>query len=77
MDFVVGLPRTQSGDDSYSVILYRLAKAAHFIPVKMTYTRPQLPKLYSSRIVCFHGVPMRIVPGIGTQFILKFWERSF
>jgi hypothetical protein len=28
-----------------------------------------------SRIVCLHGVPDRIVPNIGTQFISKFWER--
>jgi hypothetical protein len=41
----------------------RLAKVAHFVPVNMTYTRPQLEELYNSRVVCFHGVPMRIVLG--------------
>jgi hypothetical protein len=39
------------------------------------YSGPQLPELYSSRIVCFHGVPKRIVPDIGTQFISKLWKR--
>jgi hypothetical protein len=72
MDFVIGLPRTQSGDDFLWVILDRLTKVAHFISIKMTYIGPQLVELYSSRIVCFHGVPMRIVPSIGTQFILMF-----
>jgi hypothetical protein len=42
MDFVVGLPRTQSGYDSLSVIVDQLAKGAHFVPVKTTYIRPQL-----------------------------------
>jgi hypothetical protein len=27
------------------------------------------------RIVCFHGVPMRIVSDRETQFILMFWDR--
>jgi hypothetical protein len=52
----------------------RLAKVAHFRLVKTTYTRPQLAELYTPRIVCFHGVPMRIVSDRETQFILKFWE---
>jgi hypothetical protein len=41
----------------------------------MTYTRPQLVGLYSSRIAYFHGVPMRIVSDRETRVILKFWER--
>jgi hypothetical protein len=72
----VGLPKTQSRYDFLWVILDRLAKVAHFVPINMTNTRPQLAELYNSWIVCFHGVPMRIVPSIGTQFISKFWERS-
>jgi hypothetical protein len=63
-------------NNSLWVIVDQLAKVAHFVPINTTYTGPQLAELYNSRIVCFHGVPMRIVPGIGTQFILKFWERS-
>jgi hypothetical protein len=63
-------------NDSLWVIVDRLARVAHFVPVNMTYTGPQLAELYNSRIVYFHGVPMRIVSDIGTKFILKFWERS-
>jgi hypothetical protein len=47
MDFIVGLPRTQSGYDSIWVIVDRLTKVAHFIPVKTTYSRPQLAEGYS------------------------------
>jgi hypothetical protein len=53
----------------------RLTKVAHFIPTNTTYTGPQLTELYSSRIVCFHGVPISIVPDRETQVISKFWER--
>jgi hypothetical protein len=72
MDFIMGLPRTQSGYDSIWVIVDRLTKVANFIPVKMTYTIPQLAELYMSRIVYLHGVPKRIVSDRGTQFISKF-----
>jgi transposase InsO family protein len=75
MDFIVGLPRTQSGYDSISVIVDQLTKVAHFTPVRTTYSRLQLAELYMSRIVCLHGVPNKIVSDRGTQFTLKFWER--
>jgi hypothetical protein len=75
MDFIVGLPRTQRGYDSIWVIVDRLTKVAHFIPVKTTYTGPQLAELYILRIVCLHGVPKKIVSNRGTQFTSKFWER--
>jgi hypothetical protein len=74
-DFIVGLPRTQSGYDSIWVIVDRLTKVTHFIPVKTTYSGLQLAELYMSRIVCLHGVPKKIVSDRGTQFTLKFWER--
>jgi hypothetical protein len=75
MDFIVSLPRTQSGYDSIWVIMDRLTKVAHFIPVKTTYSDPQLAELYMSRIVCLRGVPKKIVSDRGTQFTSKFWER--
>jgi transposase InsO family protein len=53
----------------------RLAKVAHFVPVKTTYSGPQLAKLYMSRIVFLHGVPKKIVFDRGTQFTSKFWKR--
>jgi hypothetical protein len=75
MDFIVGLPRTQSGYDSIWVIVDRLTKVAHFIPVKTTYSGPQPAELYMSRIVCLHGVVKKIVSDRGIQFTSKFWER--
>jgi hypothetical protein len=75
MDFIVGLPRTRDNYDSIWVIVDRLTKVAHFIPVKTTYSRAQLAELYMSRIVCLHGVPKKIVLDRGTQFTSRFWKR--
>jgi hypothetical protein len=75
MDFIVGLPRTQVGYDSIWVIVDRLTKVAHFIPVKTAYSGAKLAKLYMSRIVCLHGVLKKIVSDRGSQFTSKFWEK--
>jgi hypothetical protein len=75
MYFIVGLPHTQAGYDSIWVIVDRLTKVAHFIPVKMTYSGAKLAELYMSRIVCLHRLPKKIVSDKGSQFISKFWEK--
>jgi hypothetical protein len=72
MDFIVGLPRTKSGYNSIWVNVDQLSKIAHFIPVKTTYSRPQLAELYMSRIVYLHGMSKKIVSDRGTQFTSKF-----
>jgi hypothetical protein len=74
MDFIVGLPKTQSGYDSIWVIIDRLSKVAHLILVKTTYKGSMLAELYIARIVCLHGVPKKIVSDRGIQFTSKFWE---
>jgi hypothetical protein len=66
MDFIVGLPKTQYGYDFIWVMVDHLTKIAHFIPVKMTFTRPQLAELYMFRIVCLHGMLKRILFDRGT-----------
>ena len=61
MDFITGLPRTSKGYDSIWVIVDRLTKVAHFIPVKTTYKGSQLVELYVARIGSQHGVPKKII----------------
>ena len=66
MDFVVGLPRTQKGNDSVWVIVDRLTKVAHFVPVKNRYTTDQLADLYVCHILRLHGAPRSIVSDRGS-----------
>jgi hypothetical protein len=66
---------TRDGYDSIWVIVDRLTKVAHFIPVKTTYSGTKLAELYISKIVCLHGVPKKIVSDRGTQFTSRFWQK--
>jgi hypothetical protein len=66
MDVIIGLPRTRAGYDSIWVVVERLTKAAHFIPVKTTYNSAVLAELYMFQIVYLHGIPKKIVSDRGT-----------
>jgi hypothetical protein len=71
----VGLPNTRASYDSIWVVVDRLTKAAHFIPVRTTYSSAVLAELYMSRIVCLHDVLKKIVSDRGTQFTSHFWQQ--
>ena len=75
MDFIVGLSNTSQHHDSIWVIVDRLTKTAHFIPVHTTYKANKYAEVYLDRIVPLHGVPKTIISDHGTQFIARFWEQ--
>ena len=77
MDFIVGLPRTQKGHDAIWVIVDRLTKVAHFIPVKTTFTVSKQAELYIDNILKLHGAPRSIVSNRGPQFTAKFWQSLY
>ena len=74
MDFIVGLPRTRKGNDSIWVIVDRLTKSAHFLPVKTTFTADRLASIYISEIIRLHGIPDCIVSDRGSVFTSRFWR---
>ena len=56
MDFVMGLPRSQKGHDAVWVIVDRLTKTTHFLPMRVTDSVDTLSRLYIREIVKLHGV---------------------
>nr|GEX38466.1 putative reverse transcriptase domain-containing protein [Tanacetum cinerariifolium] len=58
MDFITKLPRTQSGYDAIWVIVDRLTKYAHFIPVNEKFKTKKLAQLYLKEIVYKHGASL-------------------
>jgi hypothetical protein len=75
MDFVVGLPKAPSGQDAIWVIIDRLTKSAHFLPLKITDSMEKLASMYVREIVRLHGVPASIVSDRDARFTSKFWLR--
>ena len=74
MDFVSGFSLTQRKHDSVWVIMDRLTKSAHFLPVRFDYSMDRLAELYVSEIVRLHGIPLLIVSDRDPRFTSRFWK---
>ena len=74
IDFVVGLPTTVGAYESIWVVVDRLTKSAHFIPIRVKYTAENLAELYISQIEQLHGVLVCIVLDRGSLFTSHFWK---
>ncbi|GJW75249.1 putative reverse transcriptase domain-containing protein [Tanacetum coccineum] len=74
MDFVTKLPRNSSGHDTIWVIVNRLSKSAHFLPMCEDYKMDRLAKLYLNEIVARHGVPISIIYDRDSRFTSRFWQ---
>ena len=74
MDFVTGLPRTQRQHEAIWVIVDRLTKSAHFLPVSNDDPLDKLAKLYMEEIVRLHGVPISIVSDRDPRFTSRVWS---
>ncbi|GJR72329.1 putative reverse transcriptase domain-containing protein [Tanacetum coccineum] len=73
MDFVTKLPRTQSGNDTIWVIVDRLTKSAHFLPMRENDPMDKLARLYLKEVVTRHGIPVSIIYDCDPRFALNFW----
>ncbi|GJX38080.1 reverse transcriptase domain-containing protein [Tanacetum coccineum] len=74
MDFVTKLPKTSTGHDAIWVIVDRLTKSAHFIPIRGTDSMETLTRLYIKEIVSRHGVPISIISDHDSHFTSRFWQ---
>ncbi|GKA70090.1 putative reverse transcriptase domain-containing protein [Tanacetum coccineum] len=74
MDFVTKFPRTSSGHDTIWVIVDRLTKSAHFLPMREDYKMDRLARLYLNEIVARHGVLILIISDRDSRFTSKFWQ---
>ena len=75
MHFVVGLPLTGRRHDSVWVVVDRLTKSAHFLPVRTDYSLDKLAELYIKKIVRLHGIPVSIISDRDLRFTSRFWGK--
>ncbi|GJW16060.1 putative reverse transcriptase domain-containing protein [Tanacetum coccineum] len=74
MDFVTKLPKTSTGQDTIWVIVDRLTKSAHFLPMKETDSMEKLTRQYLKEVVSRHGVPVLIISDRDSKFTSHFWQ---
>ncbi|GJR48652.1 putative reverse transcriptase domain-containing protein [Tanacetum coccineum] len=74
MDFVTKLPKSSSGHDTIWVIVDRLTKSAHFLPIREDYKTEKLAKIYVNEIVARHGVPVSIISDRDGRFTSHLWQ---
>jgi hypothetical protein len=74
MDFIVGLPNTSWHHDSIWVIVDRLTKTSHFLPVHTTHKTEKYAEIYVDQNVRLHGIPKTIVSDRGALFVARFWS---
>ncbi|GJZ33791.1 putative reverse transcriptase domain-containing protein [Tanacetum coccineum] len=74
MDFVTKLSKTSSGQDTIWVIVDRLTKSDHFLPMKETDSMEKLTRQYLKEVVSRHGVPVSIIFDRDSKFTSHFWK---
>ncbi|GKE96094.1 putative reverse transcriptase domain-containing protein, partial [Tanacetum coccineum] len=73
MDFVTKLPKTSTGQDTIWVIVDRLTKSAHLLPMKETDSMEKLMRQYLKEVVSRYGVPVSIISDRDSKFTSHFW----
>ncbi|GJY02144.1 putative reverse transcriptase domain-containing protein [Tanacetum coccineum] len=74
MDFITKLPKTTNGYDTIWVIVDRLTKSAHFLPMRENDPMEKLMRLYMKEVVTRHGVPVSIISDRDGRFTSLFWK---
>jgi hypothetical protein len=77
MDFITGFPRTSKQHDSIMVVVDKLTKAAHFIPLKTTHRAADVADIFLKEVARLHGIPKTIVSDRDPKFTSNFWKGLF
>ena len=74
MDFIMGLPKSENGNDGILTVVDRATKMVHLAPVKQTITAADTARVYWTTVGKLHGIPRSIVSDRDPRFMSKFWR---
>jgi hypothetical protein len=77
MDFITGLPRKSKQHDSIMVVVDKLTKVAHFIPLKTTHREVDVVDIFLKEVARLHGIPKTIVSDRDPKFTSNLWKGLF
>jgi transposase InsO family protein len=77
MDFIIGLPRTSKQHDSIMVVVEKLTKATHFIPLNTTHKVTDVADIFMREVAQLHGISKTIVSDRDPKFTSNFWKGLF
>ena len=77
MDFITGLLKSKKQKYSIFVVIDKMLKAAHFIPVKSTCKAVNISNIFLKEIFRLHGIPKAIISDRDVKFIGNFWRYLF
>jgi transposase InsO family protein len=77
MDFITGFPRTVKQHDSIMVVVDKLTKVAHFIPLKTTHKAMDVADIFMKEVARLHKIPKTIMSNRDPKFTLNFWKGLF
>jgi hypothetical protein len=77
MEFITKLPRTVKQHDSIMIVVEKLTKYAHFIPMKITHKETKIVDIYLKELSKLRGIPKIIVSDKDPKFTSKFWKGLF
>jgi transposase InsO family protein len=73
MNFVVGLLLTSHRHNVILMIVDKLTKSDHFIPVRDTYNVTDVAHVFVNKVICLHGIPKKIISDRDSRFTSRFW----
>jgi hypothetical protein len=76
LDFIERLPASQ-GQDTIMVVVDRLSKSAHFLPLKHPFTTKSVAEKFVAGVIELHGMPRTIVSDQDPVFVSHFWQEFF
>jgi hypothetical protein len=77
MDFITGLSKTMKQHDAIMVVVDKLSKVVHFIPIKSTFKAVNIADIFMKEIFKLHGIPTIIISERDSKFTSRFWKGLF